>query len=273
MDTSEKEISILGCGWYGLAMAKKLIENGYTVKGSTTTPEKQIVLKESGIIPYLVNFQQEAESFDPGFFDSPALIICIPPKRSSAEQHTFLSKIKKIAAAASIGKVSQLIFISSTSVYGDLNEEVDENVVPQPDTDSGKAILSAESLLKDTPGFTTTILRFGGLIGPNRDPGRFFAGKSDIPNGKAPVNLIHLADCTGITFSILENQAFGYTYNACSPQHPSRSSFYTDASVKSGLERPHFKDELLNWKLVNSITIPEILNYDFQAKLNSIVIQ
>ncbi|SEA42511.1 SDR family oxidoreductase [Pedobacter hartonius] len=273
MDTSEKEISILGCGWYGLAMAKKLIENGYTVKGSTTTPEKQIVLKESGIIPYLVNFQQEAESFDVGFFSCPILIVCIPPKRSSAEQHTFLSKITKIADAASTSKVSQLIFISSTSVYGDINGQVDENMVPQPDTDSGKAILSAELLLKDTPGFMTTIIRFGGLIGPNRDPGRFFAGKSDIPNGNAPVNLIHLSDCTGITLSILQNRAFGYTYNACSPQHPGRSAFYTEASVKSGLERPHFKDELLNWKQVNSITIPKILNYDFVVKLNSIVIQ
>jgi hypothetical protein len=30
-------ISIAGCGWYGLNLAKELLKNDYTVKGSTTT--------------------------------------------------------------------------------------------------------------------------------------------------------------------------------------------------------------------------------------------
>jgi nucleoside-diphosphate-sugar epimerase len=273
MHALNQEVSILGCGWYGLALAKKLVVNGYQVKGSTTTPEKYISLKDHGILPYLVSFQDCDESFDSEFFDSPTLIICIPPKRNSAEQHTFLSKIEKIAKAASLAQVSHIIFISSTSVYGDLNAGVDENTIPQPDTDSGRAILSAELLLKKIEAFDTTIIRFGGLIGPDRDPGRFFAGKSDIPNGNAPVNLIHLTDCIGVTIKILEDQAFGHIYNACSPEHPRRSFFYTNASIKSGLAEPHFKDELLNWKQVNSLTITQILNYDFEVDLNSIVIQ
>lgn len=273
MQSLNKEISILGCGWYGLALAKKLIADGFSVKGSTTTPEKQILLKELSITPYVVNFQEKDESFDAGFFNSQTLIICIPPKRSSAEQYTFLAKIEKIAKAASDSTVKHVIFISSTSVYGDINETVDEYCIPTPETDSGKAILAAESLLKENKNFATTIIRFGGLFGPNRNPGRFFAGKSDIPNGKAPVNLIHLTDCIGITISILENAAFGYTYNACSPEHPSRALFYTNAASQSGLELPRFKDELLNWKQVNSRTVEEKLKYKFVVNLNGIVIQ
>lgn len=264
---SMKQISILGCGWYGLELAKQLTENGYTVKGSTTTSEKFSLLTPSGIIPYLVNFREEEEEFDAAFFNSPLLIVCIPPKRSSAEQHTFLSKIERISKAAASGSVTDLIFISSTSVYGDRNSKVDENTIAEPDTDSGKAILSAESLLTQNQNFNTTIIRFGGLIGPGRNPGRFFAGKTAIPNGQAPVNLIHLSDCIGITIELIEKEAYGYTYNACSPEHPARASFYTHAAAVSGLDQPQFKDELLSWKLVESINLKKQLNYDFKVSL------
>ncbi|WP_235324728.1 Rossmann-fold NAD(P)-binding domain-containing protein [Pedobacter lusitanus] len=281
IDTTEREsamaplnnkISILGCGWYGLELARELIKNDYLIKGSTTTPEKLNSLQQSGIIPYLVNFKEEEDQFDIEFFDCDLLIISIPPKRSSAEQHTFLSKIEKISKAAASRNIPNIIFISATSVYGDYNEEVNEHTLPNPETESGKAILSAESVLKNNPRFTTTIIRFGGLIGPGRDPGRFFAGKSAIPNGKAPVNLIHLSDCIGLTLSILKKQAFGYTYNACTTDHPTRAVFYTASSLKSGFDKPQFNDELLNWKLVSSIYIAEKLGYEFKVTLNSIIL-
>lgn len=273
MDNVNAKISILGCGWFGLPLAEKLLQEGFIVKGSTTSPQKLTLLKELGIIPYLVNFQEEKEDFNADFFDCTTLVICIPPKRSTAEQHTFLAKIARIAKAASKAKTPGIVLISSTSVYGDHNKEVNELDETLPDTDSGKAMLAAEKLLAGNTNFKTTIVRFGGLIGPNRDPGRFFAGKTNIPNGLAPVNLIHLTDCLGITHSILKNQVLGYTFNACAPEHPNRAAFYTSAAIRSGLEKPEFKQELLAWKLVKSITIPEQLQYSYQVSLNSLVLQ
>jgi nucleoside-diphosphate-sugar epimerase len=271
MNTINRGISILGCGWYGLPLAKLLLKNGFSVKGSTTTADKIPVLKEAGIIPYLINFDEDQEIFDADFFINDTLIICIPPKRSTAEQHTFFTKIEKIAKAATEAQLARILFISSTSVYGDHNREVNELTQPRPDTASGKAILGAENLLRGSKDYSTTILRFGGLIGPDRAPGRFFAGKTNIANGQAPVNLIHLTDCLGITCAILEADAFGYIFNACSPEHPSRAAFYTQAAVNSGYEKPEFADELLNWKIVDSMSLPH--NYTFKVPLNSIVTQ
>ena len=273
MAALNNNISILGCGWYGLELAKELIRQGFTVKGSTTSVEKLISLEKSGILPYLVNFHENGENFDTVFFDCNILVISIPPKRSLAEQHTFIAKIERISAAASTYSVPQIIFISSSSVYGDHNAEVTESILPSPDTASGQAILSAEKVLQSNTDLVTTIIRFGGLIGPDRDPGRFFAGKKDIANGKAPVNLIHLTDCIGITTKIIERQAFGYIYNACSADHPSRELFYTSAARRSGLEQPLFIDELLKWKIVKSINIPTQLDYHFEIALNSLVLQ
>jgi nucleoside-diphosphate-sugar epimerase len=109
-------------------------------------------------------------------------------------------------------KLQKVIFISSTGVYADLNMEVNELTDPQPDTVSGKILYEAEELFRQQIKFKTTIIRFGGLIGLGREPGRFFAGKKDIPNGLAPVNLIELNDCIGITEAILNKNAFGYTF-------------------------------------------------------------
>jgi len=258
-----KTISVLGCGWYGLELAKKLVERDYIVSGSSTSTDKLTLLKQFNINPFLVNFEKEQETYEPDFFSCDVLLICIPPKRSTGEQNSYTDKIRRIAEIADQSGVRQVIFISSTSVYGDHNGDVTEKTDTSPDTASGKAIASAESLLQNCKGFTTTVIRFGGLIGPGRDPGRFFAGKTEIPNGQAPVNLIHLTDCIGITLSILENEAFGYIYNACAPSHPSRQDFYTRASIASGLAKPHFIDELLNWKRITSINTDRLLNYQF----------
>jgi len=40
------KIGIIGCGWLGLALAKKFVEKGYSVHGSTTTKSKIEVLNK-----------------------------------------------------------------------------------------------------------------------------------------------------------------------------------------------------------------------------------
>ena len=51
---SKKQISILGCGWLGLPLAKHFISKNYEVKGSTTTQEKTQMLADNKISPYLI---------------------------------------------------------------------------------------------------------------------------------------------------------------------------------------------------------------------------
>ena len=53
----------------------------------------------------------------------------------------------------------------------------------------------------------STVVRLGGLIGPGRAPGRFLAGRRELPLGDAPVNLLHLTDAVGVLECILESQA------------------------------------------------------------------
>ncbi|WP_316736232.1 NAD(P)-binding domain-containing protein [Pedobacter aquatilis] len=264
--TPIKNISVLGCGWFGFAFAKKLVALDYAVKGSTTTSEKLMLLAEENIQPYLVNFTADKIQADLDFFDADVLFICIPPKRNSVELDDYPNKIQSIINAAE-GKSRNIVLISSTSVYGDENKTVNENSETKPDTASGKIILQTEGIIQNQLQQNFTILRFAGLIGPERNPGRFFAGKTAVPNGLAPVNLIHQTDAVGIALAIIQQQAFGRIYNACAPQHPDRKTFYTKAAADSDLENPEFLEEKTSWKVIESLNVPKFLEYEFEVTI------
>ena len=263
--TEKEKIGILGCGWYGLALAKALIAQGHVVKGSTTSVEKLSLLSEAGIEPHLIHFDSVNTIGNSDFFQSDILFISIPPKRNLPQPEDYLQKMASISQTIAKSPIKQVVFISSTGVYQDGNFIVDETIVPQPDSPAGKALLGAEEGFKQHGTFTTTIIRFGGLFGPNRTLAKHFAGRAAIANGEAPINLIHLDDCIQIGLELIRQKAFGHTYHAVSPFHPSRTEFYTKACAANGLAAPRFVAEKLAWKQVESINLSTQLNYVFKV--------
>ena len=49
MEKIKKTVSILGCGWLGTALGRKLMSNGFAVKGSVATAESHVRLEKTGI--------------------------------------------------------------------------------------------------------------------------------------------------------------------------------------------------------------------------------
>lgn len=257
------KVSILGCGWFGSALAKSLIGQGVDVKGSTTSPQKLAVLQAGGIPACLVNITTIGESvIDHSFFDCDLLVISITTR--GKDDTPYLSKIDLIASLAQRHNIKRVLFISSISVYGDHNETVNELTPPRPEKKAGELLLAAELKLKSCPAFITAVIRFGGLVGPGRDPGNFLAGKTGVPNGLAPVNLIHLDDCTGITERIIFPGPADYTINAVAPDHPTKTEFYTAAARVAGTVPPVFIPEREQWKIVKSIYMDE-LKYHYKT--------
>jgi len=254
-----KTISIAGCGWLGFPLAKSLVAKGWQVKGSTTSLEKLHVLEEARIEPFLLQLGNPAEQIDPAFFNSDFMLINIPPSRKTAP-NGYLEKMKMLLPFVQASTIRNVIFISSTSVYADFCGEVTEADEANKPSES----LQAEMLFLSDKNFDTTIIRFGGLFGPDRNPGRFFRDKNSIPNGLAPVNLIHLNDCIGLIEAVLNQQKFPEVYNAVAPSHPTKEEFYTKAILKSGFVAPEFVAEKTEWKIINPKKIIEELNYQFQ---------
>jgi len=109
--------------------------------------------------------------------DSEILVLNIPPKLRGVEKEDFVAKTQIIAAAVEASSICKVLLVSSTSVYADCNEIITENTIPHPDSESGRQLLKAEQLLQSKAHFQTTVLRFGGLIGNERHPIRFFSRK------------------------------------------------------------------------------------------------
>lgn len=254
-----KKISILGCGWLGLPLAKLLVAKGWQVQGSTTTVKKLQVLQEAGIKPFLIALDANSDLSNSTFFDADVLFINVPPSRKTT-QNGYLDKMQKLLGSIQNSPIRKVIFISSTSVYGDVCREVTEADVPSQQSE----LWQVEMLFLSAKNWDTTVVRFGGLFGPDRNPGRFFRDKNSIPNGLAPVNLIHLNDCLGLIEAVLNQQNFSGIYNAVAPSHPTKEDFYTKAILKSGFAAPEFVAEKTAWKIINSEKIIQDLNYRLQ---------
>lgn len=267
------QISILGCGWLGLPLAKALVKEGFKIKGSTTSAEKMEPLTNAGIQSFLLALDSNAvpDEFAVFLAESETLIIAIPPKLrgknkdySEAQNNSFVQKIKNLLPFIEKSSVENVLFISSTAVYGEANTVIDENTTPVPVTESGKQLLEIEQLLLANTLFKTTILRFGGLIGPDRNPARFLAGKENVANPEAPINLIHLEDCIGIIQKIITSQTWNTTLNAVTPFHPSRKDYYTQKALEEKLIPPTFNYEIPSvGKTILSEKIIRLLDYTF----------
>ena len=268
-----KQISLLGCGWLGLPLAKSLLENGFVVKGSTTSETKISTLNEAGIIPFLIQVEEEKIVGEMASFleNSSLLIIDIPPKlrgnskdTPSALSMTFVSKIKTLLPFIENSSIEKVLFVSSTSVYTDDNSIITEATQPQPETESGKQLLLAEQLLQ--AHCQATVIRFGGLIGDDRHPIHFLSGQNNIENPDAPINLIHQTDCIGIIQKIIETNCWNETFNAVVPYHPTRKEYYTQKALELNLSIPRFNENKASiGKTILSEKLIEKLNYIFKA--------
>ena len=276
-----KQISILGCGWLGLPLAKSLIENGFSINGSTTSVEKIAVLENAGIHPFLVSLsavevlEETKISIENFLGNSDVLIIDIPPKLRGDSSENFVAKIQNIIPFIEKSSVEKVIFVSSTSVYSDDNSIITEETKPNPDTESGRQLLEAEQLLQSNKNFQTTIVRFGGLIGDDRHPIKFLAGRKDIENPEGPINLIHQIDCIGIIEEILKHpetsgqiDKSSEIFNAVAPFHPTRKEYYTQKAIELNLPLPEFDESKTSiGKTILSDKVESVLNYTFKNKL------
>lgn len=265
------KISILGCGWLGLPLAESLGKSGHTVKGSTTTKDKIELLKGKNIEPYLLTLDPDLQCRNcEDFWKSDVLVLNIPPGlRSGNTEEYHLKQISSVKEKAEESPISQVVFVSSTSVYPDQSGIVSEEDTGDSEeiSPSGRALLKAEHILNEAAGFETTVIRFGGLYGHDRHPAKFLAGRKNLDRGKAPINLIHRDDCVAILKRVIEQNVTGETFNAVSDGHPPREMYYRIAAEKLELDKPVFKNEEngdKNYKVVSNRKLKQELGYHFK---------
>lgn len=253
--TTSRVISILGCGWLGLPLLQVLVAAGHQVRGSSRTPDTLAEIEAAGGTAFSIDLPGE---IPPAFLeDCQTLIITLPPRGRALGEDARPNYLKSLSAlspwinSADLDSTPRVIFCSSTSAYGNAEGLIDESVPLNPSTASAHAVVAAEQFLNEcTAG--NDILRLAGLVGPGRHPGRFYGGRLRlIPQGDAPVNLVHLNDVITAVQIILE-QNTPNTYNVCSSAHPAKGTFYTAASKALGQEVAGTEPGGKNGKLIDS---------------------
>lgn len=247
-----KRISILGFGWLGEPLALSLLDKGYQVKGSATSSEKVNRLSDIGLETYLLAFSPhpEGQAFQK-LFDTDILFINIPPARRRQPDSFHPEQIKYVKALALQYNIPQIIYTSATSIYPDNNSLAKES--DPISKENNPALFNAEKILWKDKTYDFTVIRYGGLLGADRIPGRYFSGKDNV-TGDTPVNYIHRDDAVAMAEWIIEKGLWNETYNGVAPIHPFRKAIYEKNATELGFAPPesYARSGEVRWKEVSA---------------------
>lgn len=235
-----RTISIIGLGWIGEPLGFFLRERGFRVLGSTTSLEKAEKLKSDGLeaIRFSLNPHPEGNGFH-ALFLAEILVVNIPPRTRSGNGEFHLEQIKYLRGLLSNSSVKKVIFVSSTGVYPEVisAEKYAEDFPLSLENTGNGTIFLAEQLMDRDRNYELTTVRFGGLLGDDRIPGKYFSGKENVA-GHTRVNFIHRRDAVRILAWVMERELWNQTFNGVAPNHPLRKEIYEKNAAELGIARP-----------------------------------
>lgn len=261
----KERIGVLGCGWLGLGVAQSYVADNFIVHGSRQSKKGADSLQKHGVHGFVV---QISENHDSGnlteFLNGVSrLFLTIPPGLQKNPKRDFVAMIHQLLPDIHSSEVKEVVFTSSTGVYSPQQGLVSPSIVPQPQTESGRQLLEVESLLRSQDGFSTQIVRLGGLLGDDRHPVKQLAKLPVVYNPQAPINLIHKVDAIGLLRYLADRAPWQSIYHGVAPWHPTKQDFYEQAANEMQLPSPKFAEDPGNANKV--VTDPQVqsLGYAF----------
>lgn len=235
-----KTISIIGLGWIGEPLGVHLLEKSWKVRGSTTSSEKQEKLAKKGIesVRFSLSPHPEGVGFN-ALFQSEVLVVNIPPRTRSGNGAFHLEQIKYLRGLIANSPIQKVIFVSSTGVYPEVtsDEKYSEDFTLSLENTGNDTLFRAEQLMNKDRNFDLTIIRFGGLLGDDRIPGKYFSRKENVA-GHTRVNFIHRNDAVRMLTWVIEHELWNETFNGVAPVHPLRKEIYEKNAAELGIAPP-----------------------------------
>ena len=238
---------IFGCGYLGSRIARRWRDAGSTVHVVTRSCDRAAEFAAQGYQPIVADVNADVNDAS-SLVDLPVVdtvLVAIGYDRS--ERHTieqvYAEGLRHVLAAlpAATGRV---IYISSTGVYGQTDDQwVDETTPCSPTRAGGIACLAAERVLAVHSFFPrSVILRLAGIYGPGRVPylDRLEAGEPIPAAAQGLLNLIHVDDAVTTVLAVAAATDLPATY-CVSDGHPiERSAYYAEVARLIGAPPPRF---------------------------------
>ncbi len=259
------KVAIIGCGWLGFPLAQTLLHSGHQIIAtrSSKTNARQSTIAGIPTIDLSLQPSMDCDSFNL-LHSADIAIILLPPRTQMNIGGPYIKKICNLSNTLKAGGLNKIIFVSSTSVYPLQNRFVDETESIAPRTLTGQALFEAEYALLQDKDLYCTIIRFAGLCGPDREPGKLLAGRHNVRGGENPVNLIHQQDAIDILITLINHQPWGEIFNGCAPMHPKKTDLYPKAAKNLGLDPPTFDTTTSRYKLVSTEKICHLLGFNYR---------
>ena len=236
MALDPQSVSIVGCGYTGLRLARRWLAVGARVRGFATRPESLRRIAATGAEALALDLDA---AIDTRAFNGELVYYCVPPSAREGDP-----RLDRFLAAAT-GLPKRLVYLSTTGVYGDrAGSRVDEDTPPDPLTERAVRRLAAETALRawaKARGVSWCVLRVSGIYGPGRLPlDRLRRGvPAVVPGESAPGNRIHVADLVSTCVAAgMVAAADRRIYNVADGNDASATEFLQRVAAIAGLPPP-----------------------------------
>jgi len=238
---------VIGCGYLGRCVAARWQQQGHRVWATTRSSQRAEEWRTLGWQPVL------CDVLDPASLRQlpriATAVYCVAMDRTAGQsmRTVYVDGLRNVLDAwlerPEADRPSRLIYVSSTSVYGQTGgEEVDETSLAEPIEESGRVVLEAEQLLRQRWPLAVC-LRFAGIYGPGRLIGAQMlrAGEAIKGDPEGWLNLIHRDDGVEAVLAAEEKGQAGDVYLISDDRPARRREFYARLAELLGTTPPRFE--------------------------------
>lgn len=226
-------VLIIGCGYVGEKVGLLLKEDPSLV---VTTRSEKNALELKKTFSSVTTFDiADIDSLSDLIREQETIIITLAPKNSNLYAETYLKAAFNLKQVINLSPVKQLIYTSSSSVYGDYKgTSVTEDMPLLGITDQAKILIETEKTLLSlkTTQRTVCIFRVSEIYGPSREflhRVKSLQGKKAPGDGSQPTNMIHVEDVARAIVFAMKHSLNG-VYNLCNEDHMTRKELYDKIS-------------------------------------------
>lgn len=242
---------IVGCGYLGKRVAARWLAEGDSVAALTRSPENAAGLQAQGISPVLGDVMRPETLAALPEVDTVLWAVGWDRSSGISQRDVYVVGLRNLLGQVT-RRASRLIYISSTSVYGQADGEwIDETSEANPTQPNGQACRDAENSLEPwRPGGgespVATTLRLSGIYGPGRllskvatlRNGEPFAGHPD-----AWLNLIHVEDAAEAVVTCAAREIPSPLFLISDNEPVPRRAYYSALAELVGAPPPRFSEE------------------------------
>jgi nucleoside-diphosphate-sugar epimerase len=199
--------AILGCGYVGLELGRRLTAAGHDVVGVRRSAAGLAAVERAGIEPVEADVTDAEALARVPDVDWLVFAASSGGRGAGAARRVFVEGLETTIETfgARADPPDRLVYTSSTGVYGDHDGDwVDETTPLEPTTEKTEVLAAAEDVALEaaaTAGIDGTVARFAGLYGPDRYRlERYLDG----PVTEGYLNMVHRDDAAGAVAHLLD---------------------------------------------------------------------